>query len=160
MRRAACPGSFDPVTLGHLDVIARAATLFDEVVVAVGDNSAKNRLFTPQERVDMLTEACAAHDNVRIDVFDGLLTDFCRANDVHAIVKGLRAGGDFDYELQMAQMNSGLSGIETVFLPTRPQFSFLASSLVKEVAAYGGDVSDLVLGNVWHRLTDRLAQRR
>jgi pantetheine-phosphate adenylyltransferase len=160
VRRATCPGSFDPATLGHLDVIARAATLFDEVVVAVGVNQAKNRLFSPDERVDMLTEACAPYDNVRIDVFDGLLTDFCRAHEVHAIVKGLRAGTDFDYELQMAQMNSSLSGIETVFVPTRPEYAFLASSLVKEVAAYGGDVSGLVPGNVWGRLTDRLAQRR
>ena len=160
MRRAACPGSFDPVTNGHLDIIARAADLFDEVVVAVGVNKAKSRLFSADERVDMLTEVCASYDNVRVDVFDGLLTDFCRAHDVHAIVKGLRAVSDFDYELQMAQMNSSLSGIETVFVPTSPEYSFLASSLVKEVAAFGGDVSGLVPGNVWDRLTDRLAQRR
>jgi pantetheine-phosphate adenylyltransferase len=160
VRRAACPGSFDPVTNGHLDIIARAADLFDEVVVAVGVNKAKSRLFDAEERVDMLTEVCASYDNVRVGVFDGLLTDFCRAHDVHAIVKGLRAVSDFDYELQMAQMNSSLSGIETVFVPTSPEYSFLASSLVKEVAAFGGDVSGLVPGNVWDRLTDRLAQRR
>jgi pantetheine-phosphate adenylyltransferase len=160
VRRAACPGSFDPVTNGHLDIIARAAALFDEVVVAVGVNKAKNRLFSAEERVEMLTEVCARFDNVRVDVFDGLLTDFCRAHDVRAIVKGLRAVSDFDYELQMAQMNSSLSGIETVFVPTSPEYSFLASSLVKEVAALGGDVSGLVPGDVWQRLTDRLAQRR
>jgi pantetheine-phosphate adenylyltransferase len=160
VRRAACPGSFDPVTNGHLDIIGRAASLFDEVVVAVGVNKAKSRLFSAEERVDMLTEVCASYDNVRVDVFDGLLTDFCRAHDVHAIVKGLRAVSDFDYELQMAQMNSSLSGIETVFVPTSPEYSFLASSLVKEVAAFGGDVSGLVPGNVWDRLTGRLAQRR
>jgi pantetheine-phosphate adenylyltransferase len=160
VRRAVCPGSFDPVTNGHLDIIARAAALFDEVVVAVGVNQAKKRLFSPEERVEMLTEACAAYDHVRIDVFEGLLTDFCRSHDVHAIVKGLRAVSDFDYELQMAQMNASLSGIETVFVPTSPEYSFLASSLVKEVAAYGGDVSGLVPVHVWHRLTDRLAQRR
>jgi pantetheine-phosphate adenylyltransferase len=160
VRRAACPGSFDPVTNGHLDIISRAASLFDEVVVAVGVNKAKNRLFSADERVDMLTEVCASYDNVRVDVFDGLLTDFCRAHDVHAIVKGLRAVSDFDYELQMAQMNSSLSRVETVFVPTSPEYSFLASSLVKEVAAFGGDVSGLVPGNVWDRLTDRLAQRR
>jgi pantetheine-phosphate adenylyltransferase len=160
VRRAVCPGTFDPVTNGHLDIIARAAALFDEVVVAVGVNQAKNRLFSPQERVEMLTEACARYDRVRIDVFDGLLTDFCRAHEVHAIVKGLRAVSDFDYELQMAQMNASLSGIETVFVPTSPEYSFLASSLVKEVAAYGGDVSGLVPDAVWHRLRDRLAQRR
>ena len=160
MRRAACPGSFDPVTNGHLDIISRAASLFDEVVVAVGVNKAKSRLFTAQERVDMLTEVCASYDNVRVDVFDGLLTDVCRAHDVHAIVKGLRAVSDFDYELQMAQMNSSLSGVETVFVPTSPEYSFLASSLVKEVATFGGDVSGLVPGLVLERLTDRLAQRR
>jgi pantetheine-phosphate adenylyltransferase len=160
VRRAACPGSFDPVTNGHLDIIGRAAALFDEVVVAVGVNKAKTRLFSADERVDMLTEVCASYDNVRVDVFDGLLTDFCRAHDVHAIVKGLRAVSDFDYELQMAQMNSSLSGIETVFVPTSPEYSFLASSLVKEVATFGGDVSGLVPGLVLDRLTDRLAQRR
>jgi pantetheine-phosphate adenylyltransferase len=160
VRRAACPGSFDPVTNGHLDIIGRAAALFDEVVVAVGVNKAKTRLFSPDERVDMLTEVCASYDNVRVDVFDGLLTDFCRAHDVHAIVKGLRAVSDFDYELQMAQMNSSLSGVETVFVPTSPEYSFLASSLVKEVATFGGDVSGLVPGLVLERLTDRLAQRR
>ena len=157
MRRAACPGSFDPVTNGHLDIIARAATLFDEVVVAVGVNRSKNRLFTPEERIEMLTETCADFDNVRIDGFDGLLTDFCKQHDVHAIVKGLRAVSDFDYELQMAQMNSSLADIETVFVPTSPEYSFLASSLVKEVATFGGDVSTLVPASVLARLTDRLA---
>ena len=158
MRRAACPGSFDPVTNGHLDIIGRAAALFDEVVVAVGVNKAKTRLFSADERVDMLTEVCASYDNVRVDVFDGLLTDFCRAHDVHAIVKGLRAVSDFDYELQMAQMNSSLSGIETVFVPTSPEYSFLASSLVKDVATFGGDVAGLVPDHVLARLTDRLAR--
>ncbi len=159
MRRAACPGSFDPVTNGHIDIIARAATLFDEVVVAVGVNASKKRLFSPEERIEMLTEACAPYPNVKIDSFDGLLTDFCRAHDVHAIVKGLRAVSDFDYELQMAQMNSSLADIETVFVPTSPEWSFLASSLVKEVATYGGDVSKLVPAHVLTRLTDRLAGR-
>jgi pantetheine-phosphate adenylyltransferase len=148
------------VTNGHLDIISRAAALFDEVVVAVGVNQAKSRLFTPEERVEMLAEACAPFGNVRVDVFEGLLTDFCRAHDLHAIVKGLRAVSDFDYELQMAQMNSSLTGVETVFVPTSPEYSFLASSLVKEVAALGGDVSRLVPAHVWSRLTDRLAQRR
>jgi pantetheine-phosphate adenylyltransferase len=159
VRRAACPGSFDPVTNGHIDIIARAATLFDEVVVAVGVNASKKRLFSPEERIEMLTEACAPYPNVKIDSFDGLLTDFCRAHDVHAIVKGLRAVSDFDYELQMAQMNSSLADIETVFVPTSPEWSFLASSLVKEVATYGGDVSKLVPAHVLTRLTDRLAGR-
>jgi pantetheine-phosphate adenylyltransferase len=160
VRRAACPGSFDPVTNGHIDIIARAAMLFDEVVVAVGVNKSKRRLFSAEERIAMLTESCAGFDNVRIDSFDGLLTDFCREHDVVAIVKGLRAVSDFDYELQMAQMNSSLADIETVFVPTSPEYSFLASSLVKEVAAFGGDVSSLVPAHVLTRLTDRLAVDR
>ena len=160
MRRAACPGSFDPVTNGHIDIISRASTLFDEVVVAVGINQAKKRLFTPEERIDMLTEACAGFSNVRIDSFDGLLTDFCREQDAVAIVKGLRAVSDFDYELQMAQMNSSLADIETVFVPTSPEYSFLASSLVKEVAMFGGDVSSLVPDHVLRALTERLAEQR
>ncbi|MEP7090856.1 MAG: pantetheine-phosphate adenylyltransferase [Nocardioidaceae bacterium] len=160
MRRAACPGSFDPVTNGHIDIISRAAQLFDEVVVAVGVNASKKRLFSAQERIDMLTEACAPYPNVSIDGFDGLLTDFCQEHHVHAILKGLRAVSDFDYELQMAQMNSSLSGIETVFVPTSPEYSFLASSLVKEVATFGGDVSGLVPGFVLERLTARLAEGR
>ena len=160
MRRAACPGSFDPVTNGHIDIISRASMLFDEVVVAVGVNTSKRRLFSPEERMDMLTEASAPFPNVRIAGFDGLLTDFCREHDVVAIVKGLRAVSDFDYELQMAQMNSSLSGIETVFVPTSPAYSFLASSLVKEVAAFGGDVSSLVPPLVLARMTARLEERR
>jgi pantetheine-phosphate adenylyltransferase len=159
VRRAACPGSFDPVTNGHIDIVARAAALFDEVVVAVGVNQSKKRLFSPEERTDMLTRACSPYRNVRVATFDGLLTDFCREHDVQAIVKGLRAVSDFDYELQMAQMNASLSGIETVFVPTSPEYSFLASSLVKEVAAYGGDVSGLVPPFVLEQLTERLAQR-
>jgi len=158
VRRAACPGSFDPVTNGHIDIISRASRLFDEVVVAVGVNASKNRLFSAEERMQMLTEASAPYPNVRVAGFDGLLTDFCRDHDVHAIVKGLRAVGDFDYELQMAQMNSSLSGIETVFVPTSPAYSFLASSLVKEVAKFGGDVSGLLPDFVLAQLTKRLAE--
>jgi pantetheine-phosphate adenylyltransferase len=158
VRRAACPGSFDPVTNGHIDIISRAGTLFDEVVVAVGVNASKSRLFSPQERIEMLGTAVEPYPNVRVAGVDGLLTDFCREHEVHAIVKGLRAVSDFDYELQMAQMNASLSGIETVFVPTSPEYSFLASSLVKEVARFGGDVSGLVPGFVWDRLTARLAE--
>ena len=160
MRRAVCPGSFDPVTNGHVDIVGRAAGLFDEVVVAVGVNQSKNRLFTPDERMEMIRESVAAWDNVRIDGFTGLLTDWCTANGVDAIVKGLRAVSDFDYELQMAQMNQSLSGVETVFVPTSPEYSFLASSLVKEVATFGGDVSGLVPAHVLERLTARLAEQR
>jgi pantetheine-phosphate adenylyltransferase len=160
VRRAACPGSFDPVTNGHIDIISRASVLFDEVVVAVGVNKSKSRLFSPDERMEMLRIVCAPYPNVVVDGFTGLLTDFCKDRDIRAIVKGLRAVSDFDYELQMAQMNSSLSGIETVFVPTSPEYSFLASSLVKEVAAFGGDVSSLVPAVVLERLGPRLAERR
>jgi pantetheine-phosphate adenylyltransferase len=140
MTRAVCPGSFDPVTHGHLDIIARTARLADEVVVAVGDNMAKNGLFTPQERVAMLRAACAPWDNVSVTLFTGLLVDFCAAHDIGLISKGVRAA-DFDYEVQMAQMNRRLTGVETILLPTDPQWAFVSSSLVREVATLGGDVS-------------------
>jgi pantetheine-phosphate adenylyltransferase len=159
VRRAVCPGSFDPVTNGHLDIIGRASRLFDEVVVGVGVNRSKNRLFSPEERMSMLEEVCRDFANVRVAGFTGLLTDFCQAHEIHAIVKGLRAVSDFDYELQMAQMNASLAPVETVFVPTSPEYSFLASSLVKEVAAFGGDVSGLVPALVHERLTARLAER-
>ena len=159
LHRAVCPGSFDPVTNGHLDIIGRSAKLFDEVVVAVGVNKSKNRLFAAPERLEMLTQACAEWENVRVDVFTGLLTDFCLANHIDAIVKGLRAVSDFDYELQMAQMNSSLAPVETVFVPTSPEWSVLASSLIKEVATFGGDVTGLVPEFVRKRLVARLAER-
>ncbi|MFC6288421.1 pantetheine-phosphate adenylyltransferase [Nocardioides sp. GCM10027113] len=159
MRRAVCPGSFDPVTNGHIDIVSRASRLFDEVIVAVGVNASKNRLFTAEERISMLEEACRDYDNVRVASFTGLLTTFCEENDVRAIVKGLRAVSDFDYELQMAQMNASLADVDTVFVPTSPEYSFLASSLVKEVAAFGGDVSGLVPDFVHRALTKRLAQQ-
>ncbi|PUA80811.1 pantetheine-phosphate adenylyltransferase [Nocardioides currus] len=159
MHRAVCPGSFDPVTHGHLDVIEKAAKLFDEVIVGVGVNQSKSRLFAPDERMDMLTRACAGWDNVRVDGFTGLLTDFCLQHDIDAIVKGLRAVSDFDYELQMAQMNSSLAPVETVFVPTSPEWSFVASSLVKEVATFGGDVTGLVPDFVRDLLVERLAER-
>jgi pantetheine-phosphate adenylyltransferase len=159
MRKAVCPGSFDPPTFGHLDVIGRAATLFDQVTVAVLVNDAKVGLFTPDERIDMLRTAVAERDNVVVDSFAGLLVDYCVANGIGAIVKGIRAA-DFDYELQMAQMNRNLAGIDTVFVPTGPQWSFVASSLVKEVARLGGDVSDLVPSYVVERLTSRFAEHQ
>jgi pantetheine-phosphate adenylyltransferase len=160
VRRAVCPGSFDPVTNGHLDIVSRASTLFDEVVVAVLINKSKQSLFSVDERMDMLREVCAQFPNVKVDAFHGLLVNFCRDRDIIAIVKGLRAVSDFDYELQMAQMNSSLADIETVFVPTSPEYSFLASSLVKEVAMFGGDVSSLVPDHVLRALTERLAARR
>lgn len=158
MRRAACPGSFDPVTNGHLDIVHRAASLFDEVVVAVGVNKSKNRMFTAAERMDMLREAVSPWPNVRVESFSGLLTTFCVEHGIHAIVKGLRAVSDFDYELQMAQMNASLTDVDTVFVPTSPAYSFLASSLVKEVASYGGDVSSLVPPAVDARLRARVSE--
>jgi pantetheine-phosphate adenylyltransferase len=154
-----CPGSFDPVTNGHIDLISRASALFDEVTVAVLINKSKKSLFSVEERIDMLNAVCADFGNVKVDAFHGLLVDFCRDRDIHAIVKGLRAVSDFDYELQMAQMNSSLAPVETVFVPTSPEYSFLASSLVKEVATFGGDVSPLVPPLVLERLRARLEER-
>ena len=160
MRRAVCPGSFDPVTNGHLDIIARAARLFDEVVVAIGANMSKNRLFTPDERIAMLTDATAGIPNVRVSGFDGLIVDFCRQIDAVAIVKGLRGAVDYEYELPMAQMNSHLTDVETVFLPGAVGNAFVSSSLIKEVAALGGDVRGLVPEAVHDRLVTRLAERQ
>ncbi|MBO0777025.1 MAG: pantetheine-phosphate adenylyltransferase [Actinobacteria bacterium] len=158
VRRVVCPGSFDPVTNGHLDIISRAALLYDEVIVVVGANLSKQGLFTVAERVDMLTEVTAGLGNVRVGTFRGLLVDFCRENGVSAIVKGLRAVSDFEYEMEMAQMNYRLAGIETLFMTANPEYSFLRSSLVKEIAAYGGDVKSLVPESVLARLQTRLAQ--
>ncbi|GAA4551842.1 pantetheine-phosphate adenylyltransferase [Pseudonocardia xishanensis] len=159
MRRAVCPGSFDPVTLGHLDVIGRVSGLFDEVVVAVLINKKKQGLFSVEERIAMLDEVTADLPNVRTDSFHGLLVDYCRDHDVKAIVKGLRAVTDFDYELQMAQMNQRLSGVDTLFMSTSPEYSFVSSSLVKEVATYGGDVAHLLTPSVHRQLLDRIAER-
>ena len=154
-----CPGSFDPITLGHVDVVRRAAAMFGDVVVAVGVNTSKDYVFTIEERIEMLSQATASYDNVRVASFHGLLVDFCRAQGAAVVVKGLRAVSDFDYELQMAQMNSSLAPVETVFVPTSPEWSFLASSLVKEVAAFGGDVSGLVPDFVLGPLLQKLAAR-
>ena len=160
MRRAVCPGSYDPATNGHLDIIERAAAQFDEVVVAVLINKTKSCLFEVSDRMAMLKEITEHLAGVRVDSWHGLLVDYCRANGIAAIVKGLRAVSDFDYELQMAQMNHGLSGIETLFMTTNPLYSFLSSSLVKEVAKYGGDVSRLVPGAVSVELEKRMPARR
>ena len=157
MTTAVCPGSFDPVTYGHLDIVGRASRLFDEVTVAVLVNPGKHALFSVDERLAMLREVTADVPGIRIEVFEGLLVDFCRERGIDAIVKGLRAITDFDYELQMAQMNSRLADVETVFVPTSPEWSFLASSLVKEVAGHGGDVSGLVPPTVLARLLERLS---
>ena len=159
MRRAVCPGSFDPVTLGHLDIVERASKIYDEVTVAVLVNKKKSSLYTVEERMALLEDVTAGYGNVKVDSFHGLLVDYCRARDIPVIVKGLRAISDFDYELQMAQMNHGLAGVETMFMTTNPLYSFLSSSLVKEVATYGGDVSGLVPERVLASLTERLATR-
>ena len=159
MRRAVCPGSFDPVTNGHLDIIGRASSLYDEVVVAVLINKKKSSLFTVEERMDMLADVTAKYGNVVVDAFHGLLVDYCVDRKIPAIVKGLRAISDFDYELQMAQMNFTLKGVETLFMTTNPEFSYLSSSLVKEVATYGGDVSHLLPAAVNASLLERLAER-
>jgi pantetheine-phosphate adenylyltransferase len=150
-----CPGSFDPVTNGHLDIIGRACKLYDEVVVAVLINPTKSGLFSVPERMELLREATSGFGNVIVESFGGLLVDFCRQRDIAVIVKGLRAVSDFDYELQMAQMNHSLAGVETLFMTTNPEFSFLSSSLVKEVAKYGGDVSGLVPDNVLRGLKNK-----
>ena len=156
VRRAVCPGSFDPITNGHLDIIARASRLYDEVYVAVMINQSKKGLFEIEERIDLIRQVTAEYGNVRVESFHGLLVDFCKQRDIPAIVKGLRAVSDFDYELQMAQMNRGLAGIDTLFMPTNPTYSFLSSSLVKEVATWGGDVSHLVPPLVLEALDGRL----
>lgn len=141
--RAVCPGSFDPVTRGHLDIIQRADRLFDEVIVAVGRNSSKNYLFTPEQRVEMLREACRG-TTVAVTMIDGLLVDFCADNLIDVIVKGLRYASDFEYELQMAQMNHALTGIETAMLPTASEFSHISSTMIRQIARLGGDVSSFV----------------
>lgn len=158
MTRAVCPGSFDPVTNGHVDIFRRAAALFDELVIATGTNISKSRLFDPEERLEMLREACADLPNVTVMGFTGLIVDFCREIDAQAIVKGLRGGNDYEYELPMAQMNAHLTGVETVFVPTTASLGYVSSSLVKEVASLGGDISGLVPPAVQARLADRLGR--
>ncbi len=158
MTHAVCPGSFDPPTLGHLDVIARAAGLFDRVTVAVLVNPDKKGMFILEERLDLLRATTGHLPNVGVDSFRGLLVDYCRDRGIAAIVKGLRAMSDFDYELQMAQMNHGLTGVDTLFMPTSPAYSFVSSSLVKQVATYGGDVRGLLPEVVADALAARLAE--
>ena len=160
MITALVPGSFDPPTKGHVDVIDRCAGLFDRVVVAVANNPSKNPLFTAEERVALLGKCCEKWPNVSIASFDGLLVDFVRASGSDVIVKGLRVVTDFEYELQLAQMNRHLSGTVTLFVPTNPEYGYLSSSLVKEVAAFGGRVEGLVPPTVAKALKERLADER
>ena len=148
MRRAVCPGSFDPITFGHLDIIARASAHFEHVVIAVLENRTKSSLFSVAERIEMIQETTSHLSNVSVDSWSGLLVDYCKSNSIQAIVKGLRAVSDFDYELQMAQVNLQGSGVETMFMATSPTHSFLSSSLVKELAHYGGDVSTMVPASI------------
>ena len=155
---SSAPVPFDPVTNGHLDIIGRASRLYDEVVVAVLINITKKSLFTVEERIEMLREVTAQYGNIRVDSFHGLMVDFCEANGISAVVKGLRAVSDFEYEMQMAQMNYSMAKVETMFMTTNPLYSFLSSSLIREVAKYGGDVSGLVPEPVIGKLRARLAE--
>ncbi len=157
MKRAVCPGSFDPITFGHLDIIERASSQFDEVIVAVLENRTKASLFSVEERMDMIRKTTSQFKNVKVDSWHGLLVDYCKDNSIQAIVKGLRAVTDFDYELQMAQVNLQGSGVETMFMATAPTHSFLSSSIVKELAHFGGDVSSMVPGVVNDALKARVA---
>jgi pantetheine-phosphate adenylyltransferase len=159
MKRAVCPGSFDPITYGHLDIIERASKQFDQVIVAVFANRKKEGLFSVDERLELIAANVARFKNVTVDSGSGLLVDYCKAKDVDAIVKGLRAVTDFDYELQMAQVHTQASGVETMFMATSPTHSFLSSSIVKELAYYGGDVSSMVPANVNAALQARAASR-
>lgn len=157
MKRAVCPGSFDPITFGHLDIIERASCQFDEVIVAVLENRTKASLFSVEERMEMIRKTTSQFKNVKVDSWHGLLVDYCKENSIQAIVKGLRAVTDFDYELQMAQVNLQGSGVETMFMATAPTHSFLSSSIVKELAHFGGDVSSMVPGVVNDALKARVA---
>jgi len=160
MSGAVCPGSFDPVTLGHVDIFERAAAQFDEVIVAVLINPKKSGMFDIDERIAMIDEATAHLPNLRAESGQGLVVDFVRERGMTAIVKGLRTGTDFEYELQMAQMNKHVAGVDTFFVATTPAYSFVSSSLAKEVATFGGDVSNLLPESVNRRLQAKLAQRR
>lgn len=156
MTIALVPGSFDPPTKGHLDVIERCAGIFENVIVAVVRNPEKSSLFTAEERLDLLRECCAGWGNITYGAFSGLLVDYAAHTGADVIVKGLRAMTDFDYELQMSQMNRHLSGIVTLFVATKPEYGYLSSSLVKQVAGLGGSVESLVPPPVSRALKERL----
>src|ERR1700731_1145639 len=159
MSGAVCPGSFDPVTLGHIDVFERAAAQFDEVIVAVLVNPSKEGMFSVDERIAMIEEACEHWPNLRVEASQGLVVGFVKARGLTAIVKGLRTGTDFEYELQMAQMNKHIAGVDTFFVATTPRYSFVSSSLAKEGAMFGGNVTELLPPPVNRRLREKLSDR-
>ena len=157
MNIAICPGSFDPVTMGHIDIITRAAGMFDKLIVVVMNNAAKQCSFTPEERVAMIKKCVADHDNIEVDAFDGLLADYAAKRGARAIIKGLRAMSDFEYEFQMALANKKLNpDVETLFLTTAQQNMYLSSSMVKQIASMGGDISDFVPEQIRTAITERL----
>ena len=161
MKRAVYPGSFDPITFGHIDIIERSAKMVDELVIAVLRNSAKNSLFSLEERVNMIKEVTKDLPNVTVETFDGLLVDYMRQIDATIIIRGLRAVTDFEYELQIAQMNHVLKDdAETIFLMTNLQYSYLSSSLVKEIASYGGDISKFVPNELMERIYTKYSVNR
>ena len=161
MLRAIYPGSFDPVTLGHLDIIKRSASMVDELIVGVLNNKTKSPLFSVEERVTMLGEVTKELPNVKVIPFAGLLVDFARQTESKMIIRGLRAITDFEYELQMSQMNRKLEeNVETVFLTTNLEYSYLSSSMVKEVAAFGGDISQLVPALVADKVNEKMKEKR
>lgn len=156
MRRAACPGSYDPPTRGHLDVITRTAALFDELHVLVGTNSAKTGLFTAEERVGLLEEAIGDLPGVEVHEFAGLVVDYCRSHDIGTVVKGIRGAADVDYEARMAHMNRAMTGLETLFLPAAPQWSAVSSSLVRDIARMGGSFDQFVTPEIAARTRQKL----
>ncbi|MDI6601407.1 MAG: pantetheine-phosphate adenylyltransferase [Thermoanaerobacteraceae bacterium] len=157
MNIAVYPGSFDPVTYGHLDIIERASSIFDKLIVAVLENSAKKPLFTVEERKDMIKAATMSLRNVEVDYFSGLLVDYMKQNDYHIVIKGLRMLSDFEYEFQMALMNKKLNDdIETLFMMTNSKYAYLSSSIVKEIAKFNGDISELVPEYIALRLKEKL----
>ena len=158
MTGAVCPGSFDPVTLGHIDIFERAAAQFDEVIVAILTNPSKKGMFDLDERIAMIRESTPHLPNLHVESGSGLVVDFVRARGLTAVIKGLRTGTDFEYELQMAQMNKHIAGVDTFFVATTPRYSFVSSSLAKEVALLGGDVSELLPEPVNRRLAEKLRE--
>ena len=157
---AICPGSFDPVTYGHLDIIERAANMFDKVIVVVADNAAKSYCFTPKERVEMIKKCIPNLDNVEIEHYSGLLADYAAQHNATAIIKGLRAMSDFEYEFQMALTNKKLNpNVETLFLTTATQNMYLSSSMVKQIAAMNGDISSFVPEVIKQDIIDRIVQK-